>query len=125
MPTLTLEKVYSRLSSRVITTNKKLTKITKTLKMHDEVLKFLSRKQFETDDRFDDVDDRFDGIDRKLESMERSLTLLNSLPTLHELTHQILRQLTEMRNEQSHTFLKIQNHEQRISILEKNKHQST
>ena len=93
--------------------------------MHDEVLKFLSHKQFETDDRFDGVDDRFDGIDRKLESMERSLTLLNSLPTLHELTHQILRQLTEMRNEQSHTFLKIQNHEQRISILEKNKHQST
>ncbi len=94
MPTLTLEKVYSHLSSRITTTNKKLTKITKTLKSHDEVLKFLTQKQFE-------ADDRFDSIDNKLESMERSLALLNSLPALHELVHQTLSGINEMRNVQT------------------------
>ena len=89
MPKLTLEKVYSHLSSRITTTNKKLTKITNTLKRHDEVLKFLTHKQFETDDRFD-------SIDRKLESMERSLVLL---PSLYDFIHQTSSQLTEMRKE--------------------------
>lgn len=115
MPTITLEKVYSHLSSRITTTNKKLTKINETLKRHDEVLKFLTHKQFETDDRFDGIDNRFDGIDKKLESMERSLVLL---PTLYDLVHQTLSGINEMRNEQSHIQASIQNHENRTVFLE-------
>ena len=114
MPKLTLEKVYSHLSSRITTTNKKLTKITNTIKRHDEVLKFLTHKQFETDDRFD-------SIDKKLESMERSFVLL---PTLYDLVHQTLSGINEMRKEQPHIQASIQNHEERIVILETYKHSS-
>ena len=105
----TLSTKVSGLSKRINVTNRTLNKTNETLKAHDEAIRWLLRKQLESDDRFERIENKLDGIDK-------ALTLL---PNLYELCDNVLSEVRQMRQEHAFLNVKVQNHEGRLVAIEK------